>query len=91
MQLAVLALGVTTVQCHAAPQTQPERFWLAGRYDWNRIVAYFDTVQFRSTIPPEAEKIPCPVEVGLFCPVKLPASYIAQFQKGTDAERFRSG
>jgi hypothetical protein len=91
-QLTVLALGITTAQCHAAlAQMQPERFWLAGRYDWNRIVVYFDTVQFGGTIPSEAEKIPCPVEVGLFCPVKLPASYIAQFQKGPDAERFALG
>lgn len=91
MQLAVLALGITTVQCHAAPQTQPERFWLAGRYDLNRIVVYFDAVQFNGTVPPEAEKIPCPIQTGLFCPIKLPASYIAQFQKGPNAERFALG
>jgi hypothetical protein len=92
VRLTILILGVATAQCSPIPsQAQPERFWLAGRYDWDRIVVYFDAVQFNGTIPSEAEKIPCPVEVGLFCPVKLPASYIAQFQKGPNAEHFALG
>jgi len=91
-RLAVLVFGFAVAQSYVAlAQTQPERFWLAGRYDWNRIVVYFDAVQFNGTIPPQAQKIPCPVEVGFFCPVKLPASYIAQMQKGTNAEHFGLG
>jgi hypothetical protein len=90
--LTILTLGITTLQSGAAlAQSQPERFWLAGRYDGNRILVYFDAVKFNGTIPSEAEKIPCPVAVGLFCPVKLPASYIAQFQKGPNAEHFALG
>jgi hypothetical protein len=91
-QLTFLAIGVLALHCRAAfAQTQPERFWLAGRYDWNRIVVYFDAVQFHGTIPSEAEKLPCPIEMGFFCPVKLPASYIAQFQNGPNAEHFVLG
>ena len=43
IRLTILLLGVATAQ--SAPthaQTQPNRFWLAGRYDGNRIVVYFD-------------------------------------------------
>jgi len=43
-----------------------------GAHNWNRIVVYFDAVQFNGTVPPEAKKIPCPIQVGLFCPVELP-------------------
>jgi hypothetical protein len=90
--LTILTLGITTLHSGAAlAESQPERFWLAGRYDGNRILVYFDAVKFNGTIPPESEKIPCPVVVGLFCPVKLPASYIAQFQKGPNAEHFALG
>lgn len=88
----ILAMGTALLLSQfAAAQTQAERYWLAGRYDWNRIIVYFDTVQFNGTVPPEAKKIPCPIQVGMFCPVELPASYIAQFQKTRDAEHFAVG
>ncbi len=90
VQWIVLALGITAMHYPAAAlaQTQPDRVWLAGRCDGNRLVVYFDVVQFNGTIPPDAEKLVCPIAVGFFCPVKLPASYIAQFQKGPNMEHF---
>lgn len=91
-QLTVLALGFATVLCSAAvAETKPERLWLAERYDSTRILVYFDTVRFNGTIPPEAQKITCPNEVGLFCPVKLPPSYVAGLQKKPGAEHFVLG
>jgi len=92
VRLTLLVLALTTVQCRVAlAQPQSEQFWLAGRYDWNRIVVYFDAVKFNGTVPSEAEKIPCPVGVGFFCPVRLPASYIAKFQEALHAEHFALG
>ncbi len=75
----------------AGAQTQPERFWLAARYDTNRFIVYFEAVRMHGTIPAAAEKLPCPLTAGFFCPVKLPASYLAQFQKAPNAERFALG
>jgi hypothetical protein len=75
----------------AGAQTRPERFWLAGRYDTNRFVVYFEAVKMHGSIPAAAEKLPCPVTVGFFCPVKLSANYLAQFQKAPNAERFALG
>lgn len=90
-RMAILAISVMTVLPSLLAQTQPERFWLAGRYDGNRIIVYFDAVKFNGTAPPDAEKLPCPIALGFFCPVKLPANYVAQFQKGPNAEHFASG
>jgi hypothetical protein len=88
----VLVLLIAAMQCSAAlAQTQPDHVWLAGRYDGNRLVVYFDAVQFNGTIPSDAKKLVCPVAVGFFCPVELPASYIAQFQKRPNMEHFAIG
>ncbi len=91
MQSIFLALGIAMIYCPALSQTQPDRVWLAGRYDGNRLVVYFDAVHFNDTIPPEAEKLVCPVTVGFFCPLKLPAGYVAQFQKQPRMEHFALG
>ena len=48
-------------------QMQPERFWLAVRYDANRVVVYLTTVKVHGTIPAN----------GFFDVVELPASYPA--------------
>jgi hypothetical protein len=72
-------------------QQQPERFWLAGRYDGNRVVVYFDAVTFNGTMTANAREIPPPVVGGFFDPVELPASYIAQFQGTPNAEHFAPG
>ena len=38
-------------------EESPERFWLAGRYDGNRVVVYFDTVQFGGAMSSKGRKI----------------------------------
>ena len=72
-------------------QQNPERFWLAGRYDGDRVVIYFQAVKFAGTMPPNARKIADPVVAGFFSPVELPANYIAHFQAASNAERFALG
>jgi hypothetical protein len=91
-QCVFLAITVPAICSHGAmAQTQPKRFWLAGRYDWNRVLIYFDAVQFGDAFPTDAEKIPCPIQVGMFCPVKLVAGAIEKFQNEPSAERFALG
>lgn len=90
LRLVILALAIVAVQPSLA-QSHPERFWLAGRYDGNRIIVYFDAVKFNGTVPTNVEKLACPIALGFFCPVKLPANYIAQFQKEPNAEHFALG
>ncbi len=82
---AILATGLISAQ------STPEQFWLAGRYDGNRVIVYFDAVKFGSTAPPNPKRISAPVADGFFGPVVLPASYIAQLQKGSHATHFALG
>ena len=72
-------------------QQQPDRLWLAGRYDGDRVVIYFDAVKFAGAMAPNARKIADPVAAGFFSPVELPANYIARFQMVPNAERFALG
>jgi len=72
-------------------QEKPERFWVAGRYDGDRIVVYFDKVKFAGTMTSKARKLAPPVAETFFSPVELPADYIAGFQKASDAEHFAIG
>jgi hypothetical protein len=67
IRLTVLLLGLLTVPCTPSyAQKQPDRYWLAGRYDGNRIVVYFDAVTFNGTMAAKARKIPQPVVEGFF-------------------------
>lgn len=78
----------------ASPPANPplgQRSWIAGRYDGNRVIVYFDAVKFNGTKPSLAEKVPPPVADGFFMPEKLPWSYIAKLQHGPDAEHFKVG
>jgi hypothetical protein len=91
-RLAVLILVLLTL--NSIPiygQPKSERFWVAGRYDGNRVLVYFDAVKFKGTLPSSARKLPYPVADGFFDAVELPASYVVQFQKGTGAEHFSVG
>jgi hypothetical protein len=90
--LALLLFGLLAVHC--APtfgQGKPARFWLAGRYDGNRVVVYFDAVKFKGTMSASASQIAAPVADGFFDPGELPASYIARFQNTPNAEHFAIG
>lgn len=87
--MALMTICVLPVQCQS--QTEREPFWLAGRYDGNRVIIYFDAVMFNNTVPPDAPRIVDPVTGGFFLPVELPASYIAEFLKKPSAYRFALG
>jgi hypothetical protein len=59
VRLAVLLLGLLAL--HTTPtfgQNGPERFWLAGRYDGNRVVVYFDAVKFEGTMSSNQHRKP---------------------------------
>jgi hypothetical protein len=75
----------------AFAQKKAERFWLAGRYDGNRVVIYFDAVKFEGTASSIARSIAPPVADDFFEPMELPASYIIRFQKTPNAEHFSLG
>lgn len=85
--IILLAAYVTA----ATGQVQSERFWLAGRYDGNRIIVYFEAVKFNRTLPPNAVTIVEPVADGFFLPVELSASYISQHLRKPEAEHFSLG
>lgn len=79
---------------HAFPafaQSGSERFWLAGRYDGNRVVIYFEAVKFGNTLPGDAGIIPYPVADAFFDPMELKRDYIARFQQQPQTEHFAIG
>jgi hypothetical protein len=91
-RLAALSIGMLAMfGSEMLGQGKPERFWVAGRYDGNRIVVYFNKVKFAGTMAAKARKIAPPVADAFFDPVELPVSYVAGFQKRRDAERFAIG
>lgn len=90
----VVALLFTLWALYSIPtfgQSRPERFWLAGRYDGNRVVIYFDAVKFEGTMSSNAREIAYPVVDAFFDPVELPAIYVGRFQKAPSAEHFAIG
>ena len=92
LRLTAILLGLGTIVCAPAlGQKKSERFWLAGRYDGNRVVVYFDAVKFEGTMSSNARKIADPMATAFFNPVELAASYIARFQKKPNAEHFGIG
>lgn len=72
-------------------QTPREPFWIAGRYDGNRVIVYFDAVKFNNTVPADTLRITDPVASGFFMPVELPANYIATLLGEPNAYRFALG
>jgi hypothetical protein len=92
LRLVAPLLGLFTVHSTVCfGQRESERFWLAGRYDGNRVVVYFDAVKFMGTMSPNAHEIADPVAEAFFNPVELPTSYIARFQTAPNAEYFALG
>ena len=75
----------------APDQAKPERFWLAGRYDGNRVIVYFDAVRFKGTLSSNSRELAPPVASWFFDPVRLSESYAVRFQNGTGAEHFSLG
>jgi hypothetical protein len=91
LRLAAVLLGLFACHSSACGQAGPNGFWLAGRYDGNRVVIYFDTVKFEGTMSSNARTIANPLAEAFFNPVELPASYIARFQQKSNAEHFAIG
>jgi hypothetical protein len=75
----------------AQTQSEPGRFWLAGRYDGNRVLIYFDAVHFKGTLPTDTKELAQPLEPGFFDIFQLPEDYVARLAKPAGAERFAVG
>jgi hypothetical protein len=82
--LVLHAVSISTTQ-------KPERFWLARRYDGNRVLVYFDPVKFDGTLPSNSPKLPGPVTRDFFALVQLSPDYVARFQNSPGAEHFTLG
>jgi len=91
VRLTILVLGILGASTPLPAQTQPERFWLAARYDRNRIVVYFDAVKFEGTLAPNSGKLAAPLAERFFDPVEIPPTYAARFSKKPTAEHFALG
>jgi hypothetical protein len=90
--LAILALAVTAVRSIPTDAQAPmPRFWLAGRYDGNRVVIFFDAVKFKGTVPATARTLARPATLGFLSQQELTANYVAQLPRQAGAERFRVG
>ncbi len=73
-------------------QVAPERFWLAGRYDGNRVIVYFDAVRFGSEFKSAEAPIAPPVAEGFFDPMTLNAKFVDGVLRGqAGAEHFHLG
>jgi hypothetical protein len=91
VRLTILVLGILGASTPLPAQTQPERFWLAARYDRNRIVVYFDAVKFEGTLAPNSGQLAAPLAERFFDPVEIPPTYAARFSKKPTAEHFALG
>ncbi len=100
VRFSVALLAALALSGGAFGQNAPERFWLAGLYDGNRVVIYFDAVKLGLTSPPGARSIPPPpgarkiappAAFGFFDPMELAPDYVAGLQKKPGAERFAVG
>ena len=67
------------------------RLWLAGRYDGNRIVVFFDAVKFNGTVPRAARALTEPVTLGFLSQQELSPDYTARLPRKPGMERFRPG
>ena len=91
LMAALMLMGLRIHSTSSSAQTIPERYWLAGRYDGNRIIVYFDAVEFGTATPSDAVQIAPPVAIGFFDPVALSAGSIAKFQTESHREHFALG
>ncbi len=72
-------------------QVQHQPFWLASRYDGDRVLICFGAVKFGNTFPAHARILKEPVAALFFQPVELTADYLSRFQNAPGAERFALG
>jgi hypothetical protein len=62
-------------------QKTDERYWLAGRYDGNRVLVYFDAVKFEGTMTANAHKIAPPVAAAFLSPLNFRQATLSAFRK----------
>ena len=79
--------------CEAGSDTVSKRdqYWLAGRYDSDRVIVYFNPVKFGSPAPTNTTRIAPSVADGFFTPVALPGTVVSAIQRQAVAEPFRIG
>src|ERR1022692_4652371 len=75
--VAVVAIDIG----NASGEVAAEHFWLAGRYDGNRVIVYFDAVRFGADHPPREGTIAPPVAQGFFDPVPTSSEFVASVLK----------
>jgi hypothetical protein len=88
---AIIAMLMAYGAVAQSKSQEPGRAWIAGRYDGNCVIIYFDAVHFGNERVPNAKRIIDPVAGGFFLPMTLTASYIADFFKGPGTHRFAIG
>jgi hypothetical protein len=90
--LRILAFLFASVSVSSLPAQPPHpRAWLAGRYDGNRVIVYFDAVHFGPNPAPDLQKLSSPVAEAFFEPVVLPNNLLAKFAKSPDWQPFAIG
>jgi hypothetical protein len=87
--LALLLAASSISSLHAQPPHP--RAWLAGRYDGNRVIIYFNAVHFGPTPPADLPQLSPPVADAFFNPVTLPNNLLAKFGKSPGWQPFAVG
>jgi hypothetical protein len=89
--LFLAAVGmVLCVMPALAQQQPPQKFWVAARYDGDRIVVFFDAVQL-TDVPASARTLPIAAALGFLWQKELPPDYVAKLPRKPDAEKFQLG
>ncbi len=90
--LAVFILAAMFVRpVPTRAQVPTQNFWVAGRYDGNHIVVFFDAVEFKDTVPRTARSLAAPATLGFLSQQELPPNYVAQLPRKPGSERFHIG
>jgi hypothetical protein len=58
LRIPLLAILMAAPLLARVPAPTPQRFWLAGRYDGNRVIAYFNVVHFGASMPAHPRFLP---------------------------------
>jgi hypothetical protein len=89
--LALLAACGTSQSFAASADSIAERFWLAGRYDGNRVIVYFDAVKFGAHFPPNVAPLAPAIAEGFFTPLRLSTAFVNSMKRKPTAEHFHVG
>lgn len=87
--IACRALFLATLL--AIPASSADHYWLAGRYDGNHVIVYFNAVKFKDTLQANAKPIPPPAAGAFFEPDGISPEFSQRFQAGPGKWRFALG